>query len=87
MNDFQCDGCNKRVDISKRQLLVETPNILIVHLTRLVFNFETFDRDKVNTSVEFPTILDLSPYSYYHVMRQEGLIKDDAPKEEGEEEP
>ena len=40
--DFQCDGCNKRVDISKRQLLVETPNILIVHLQRLVFNFETF---------------------------------------------
>ena len=87
ISDFQCDGCNRKVDISKRNLLVETPNVLIVHLTRLVFNFESFQNDKVNTTLEFPTILDLKPYSYYHVMRKEGLIKDEVPNEDEEEAP
>jgi ubiquitin carboxyl-terminal hydrolase 34 len=87
VSDYGCSGCNRKVDISMRKLLVETPNVLIVHLTRLVFNFETFANDKVNTTVEFPTILDLTPYSYYHVMKKEGLIKDPAPEGEGGEEP
>ena len=36
----------------------------------------------MNTEVEFPTILDLTPYSYYHVMKKEGLIKDPVPEDE-----
>jgi ubiquitin C-terminal hydrolase len=42
VSDYACSGCNRKVDISMRKLLVETPNVLIVHLTRLVFNFESF---------------------------------------------
>ena len=32
INGYQCDTCNKKVDISKRMLLSQTPNVLIVHL-------------------------------------------------------
>lgn len=32
INDYQCDGCNKKVDVSKRVLIAETPNVLILHL-------------------------------------------------------
>lgn len=32
INDYQCDGCMKKVDISKRTLISQTPNVLIVHL-------------------------------------------------------
>lgn len=32
INDYQCEGCNKKVDVSKRVLITETPNVLILHL-------------------------------------------------------
>jgi uncharacterized UBP type Zn finger protein len=48
INDYKCDGCKKTVDVSKRTLITETPNVLIVHLQRIVFNFDTFRNDKVN---------------------------------------
>ena len=75
INDYQCDGCNRKVDLSRRTLIAETPNILIVHLQRIGFNFETFETDKVNTLCKFPTLLDLKPYSYFDVMEKEGLLK------------
>jgi len=71
INDYNCDGCNKKVDISKRTLLSETPNVLIVHLQRITFNMETFRNDKINTLFDFPMMLDLKPYSYYNVMEKE----------------
>ena len=32
INGYECSGCKKKVDIHKRTLIAETPNILIVHL-------------------------------------------------------
>ena len=32
INDYQCDGCNRKVDLSNRTLIASTPNVLIVHL-------------------------------------------------------
>ena len=40
----------------------------VVHLQRLVFNFDTFENDKLNSRFEFPYILDLKDYSYKKVM-------------------
>ena len=71
ISDYQCDGCNRKVDLSKRTLISETPNVLIVHLQRIGFNFDTFENDKVNTLLKFPTLLDLKPYSYFEVMGKE----------------
>ena len=56
-------------------MIAETPNILIVHLQRIGFNFETFETDKFNTLCKFPAVLDLKPYSYFEVMNKEGLLK------------
>lgn len=47
INDYNCDSCNKRTDIVKRTLLAELPNVLIVHLQRIIFNFDTFQNEKV----------------------------------------
>lgn len=80
ISDYQCDGCNKKVDLSKRTLITETPNVLIVHLGRLVFNFDTFRNDKVNKMVKFPKVLDLKPFSYYDVMEKEGRLNKDGDK-------
>lgn len=86
INDFQCDGCNKKVDIHKRSLISDCPNVLIVHLQRFCFNFDTFRNDKINTYFEFPQILDLTPYSFYDVMSKEKQEKPSPDNTKNEEE-
>ena len=41
INDYFCEACEKRSDIQRRQCLFDLPNILIVHLQRIVFNLDT----------------------------------------------
>ena len=81
INDYRCDSCNQKVDVYKRNLIAETPNVLIVHLQRLVFNFDTFQNDKINTRFEFPNILNLKNYSFKEVMTQEGKYLSDVEDE------
>ena len=87
INDYECDNCKKKVDISKRILISQAPNVLIVHLQRIIFNFDTFRNDKINSFFEFPQLLDLKPYSFYEVMKKENRLgnknKEDA--EDGEQ--
>lgn len=68
ISDFRCEGCNKKVDITKRNMITETPNVLIIHLQRLLFDFDTCMNEKMNQHFEFPTHLNLKPYSYHAVM-------------------
>ena len=82
ISDYQCPGCNRKVDLSKRSLIAETPNILIVHLQRIGFNFETYETDKMNTLCKFPTVLDLKPYSFHEVMGKENRLKEQQQQEE-----
>ena len=42
ISDYECSGCKKKVDIHKRTLIAETPNILIIHIQRILFDFNTF---------------------------------------------
>lgn len=32
ISDFTCNGCNKKVDVTKRTLIGQLPNVLIIHL-------------------------------------------------------
>ena len=56
--------------------------MLILHLSRIEFNFDKEKLDKLNSLFKFPHVLDLTPYSYYEVMEKEGRL----PKKSGEEE-
>lgn len=76
INDFRCENCKQKVDVEKRQLIAEPPNVLIVHLQRIIFNFDTFQNDKINSYFDFPNILDLKDFSYKKVMNQEGHSDD-----------
>lgn len=77
INDYRCESCQQKVDVEKRQLIAEPPNVLIVNLQRIIFNFDTFQNDKINTSFEFPNILNLRDYSFKHVMKSEGRSDED----------
>ena len=63
ISDFKCDSCNKKVDVTKRQLLSSLPNMLILHLQRLVFNLDTLMNEKINSRLDFPMELDLKKYT------------------------
>ena len=47
VSDFYCEVCKKRLDVEKRTLLSTLPNVLIVHLQRFTFNFDTLMNEKV----------------------------------------
>ena len=83
INDYNCDGCSRKVDLQKRTMIAETPNILIVHLQRICFNFDTFQNDKVNSFCSFPNVLDLDPYTFHTVMGKENRLKSQQTEEEG----
>ena len=76
ISDYNCDGCGKKVDLKKRTMIASTPNVLIVHLQRICFNFDTFQNDKVNSFCQFPNLLDLKPFSFHEVMGKEGRLKE-----------
>jgi ubiquitin carboxyl-terminal hydrolase 34 len=86
INDYNCENCKKKVDISRRTLISQAPNVLIVHLQRILFNFETFRNDKINTYFEFPYTLDLKPYSFYEVMRKENRFKPEKGEDQEDQE-
>lgn len=56
-----------------------------MHLQRIIFNFDTFRNDKINSHWEFPYQLDLKPYSFYEVMKKENRIGGAKGEEEGDE--
>jgi ubiquitin C-terminal hydrolase len=43
--------------------LKELPNVLIIHLQRIVFNLDTLQNEKMSNRVEFPHQLSLEPYT------------------------
>ena len=42
--------------MESRTCLSELPNILICHLKRIVFDFDTFETIKINTRFQFPQV-------------------------------
>jgi ubiquitin C-terminal hydrolase len=63
IDEYNCDNCNKKVTIAKRNLLAELPNVLIIHLQRIFYNYETDRNEKINSRLEFPKVLNLKDYS------------------------
>jgi hypothetical protein len=47
VSDYMCAACKKKVDVTKRTLISTLPNVLIVHLQRFNYNFDTLMNDKV----------------------------------------
>ena len=74
-----CDNCDKRVETTKRCCLSSLPNVLILHLQRIVFDYDSFENTKINSKLEFPMNLNLEPYT------EEGLAKRENIKENNKE--
>ena len=59
IDDYNCSACHRKVTIEKKQCIRHLPNTLIVHLNRIVFDFDTMRNVKLNDKLEFPNLLNV----------------------------
>jgi ubiquitin C-terminal hydrolase len=57
------DDKELKVDATKRTLFKELPQVLILHLKRFEFDYQTMTKHKLNDEYEFPLQLDMNPYT------------------------
>ncbi|KAG0203301.1 hypothetical protein BGX28_004397 [Mortierella sp. GBA30] len=70
-NKYKCSSCDKHVDAIKRVCIKELPRNLILHLKRFDYDMDTMRRIKINDRFEFPTRLDMEPYTLDYLTRKE----------------
>lgn len=71
ISDYQCEACNQKVDLEKKATIDKLPNTLIVHLQRIVFDFDTLRQVKLNDRVEFPNVLNLKEFTTAEVLQKD----------------
>ena len=69
ISDFKCEACNTKTDVERRTVLDKLPNMLMVHLQRIIFDFDTFQNVKLNSRLEFPNVLNLKQYMLSEIMK------------------
>jgi ubiquitin C-terminal hydrolase len=58
---YKCSKCKKVDNFSKELTIYRFPRILVIHLKR--FYNSAMRREKLNTTVNIPTTLDMSPFA------------------------
>ena len=58
----------------KKTCLSDLPNVLIVHLQRIIYNFDTYANEKINSRLEFPHVLNLEPYTRAAILKKDGSL-------------
>ena len=66
---YRCERCHSRQDSVKRCCIKSLPNTLILHLKRFEFDLDQFRKIKLNGHCEFPTELDLRPFTKENIIR------------------
>ncbi|KAF9905687.1 hypothetical protein EC991_001361 [Linnemannia zychae] len=70
-NKYKCSTCDSHVDAIKRACIKELPRNLILHLKRFDYDMDTMRRIKINDRFEFPSRLDMEPYTIEYLTRKE----------------
>ena len=87
--DYKCEHCEQRCDVTKRPLIKDCPNVLIVYLSRLIFDLDVLQNVKINTRYEFPMDINLKEYTYDHFLQTnpaEPEVKEGEEKEQESQE-
>ena len=72
IDGYQCEGCKQKVTISKRNIIASLPNVLIVHLQRICYNFEFDHNEKINSRLVFPRRLNMKQYTIEDISNKNG---------------
>jgi len=75
IDEYNCETCKKKVTITKRNSLAELPNVLIIHLQRISYNYLTDRTEKINSKLEFPKILNLRNFTMEELARKAAATK------------
>ena len=73
ISDYNCEACNKKVDLEKRLTIDKLPNTLIIHLQRITFDLDCLKNVKLNDRVEFPNVLNLKDFSAGEILKLEKM--------------
>ena len=80
IEDYYCESCKKKNSITKRTCLSSLPNVLIVHLQRIIFDLDTLMNQKINSKLEFPFELNMKPYTKEHLAKKDKSKKKEVQK-------
>ena len=77
IEDYKCSNCQKTVTLEKTAFLSSLPNILIIHLKRIIMNYAEDKIQKINSRFEFPITLDLKEYCIENAIdnEEDGIYK------------
>eukprot|EP01022_Parablepharisma_sp_SALTPOND_P018631 TRINITY_DN3072_c0_g2_i1.p1 TRINITY_DN3072_c0_g2~~TRINITY_DN3072_c0_g2_i1.p1 ORF type:complete len:1261 (+),score=124.77 TRINITY_DN3072_c0_g2_i1:4888-8670(+) len=73
VSDYYCAKCCTKRDVTKRTLLSSLPNIMIIHLQRFTFNFDSLRNEKIHNRLEFPNDLNMYPFTVDGVAETEAV--------------
>ena len=78
IDDFFCEKCNKKNTHIKKNSISKLPNILFIHLQRFSFNYENFQMEKINSTLEFSRRINLKKYCTETINNNNNeILKDD----------
>jgi ubiquitin carboxyl-terminal hydrolase 34 len=63
IQDFHCEKCNKKVEITKRFSLDRPANTMIIHLKRFKFDLFTMQKEKLYDYFQFPMRVNMKKYT------------------------
>jgi ubiquitin carboxyl-terminal hydrolase 34 len=75
ISDYKCEHCQQKCDVTKRPLVKECPNVLLVYLSRIIFDLDVLMNVKINTRYEFPFEFSLKDYTYDNFLREQEAEK------------
>lgn len=73
-NAYFCEREQRKVSATKRICIKKAPKTLVCHLKRFNFDFDTMEKMKINDYLEFPTEIDISPYTAEGVENSETAV-------------
>lgn len=86
ISDYTCDSCKKKVDVSKRAFIKELPNVLIIHLQKIIFDLEYLANIKISSRYEFGKKIDLKNIIFKEKKNEDDEEEDIEIKENDEDE-
>ncbi len=64
ISDYTCENCKTKVNVGKRTFLKDLPNVLIIHLQKIIFDLDYLQNIKLSNQYSFPNEIDLKPYVF-----------------------
>lgn len=88
ISDYRCDACGNKCDYSKRCFVKDAPNVMIIHLQRIIFDLEELMNMKINTRYSFPQEMNIKNITLqkYEEELEENIIEKNSFEESTDEE-